>query len=84
MQILTPPAVDLDAIFKAYDIRGVVPDELDATIAHRIGRGPGMQAQAVIEDPKIRVDFPFAARLDPRRRPLRPPPTRRRSSCSQG
>jgi phosphomannomutase len=25
-------------IFKAYDIRGVVPDELDATDAHRIGR----------------------------------------------
>ena len=25
-------------LFKAYDIRGVVPDELDATIAHRIGR----------------------------------------------
>lgn len=26
------------AIFKAYDIRGVVPDELDAKQAHRIGR----------------------------------------------
>jgi len=25
-------------IFKAYDIRGVVPDELDASIAYRIGR----------------------------------------------
>jgi phosphomannomutase len=25
-------------IFKAYDIRGIVPDELDATLAHRIGR----------------------------------------------
>ncbi|MDH3210851.1 MAG: phosphomannomutase/phosphoglucomutase [Myxococcales bacterium] len=25
-------------IFKAYDIRGVVPDELDAAAAHRIGR----------------------------------------------
>ena len=25
-------------IFKAYDIRGVVPDELDAEAAHRIGR----------------------------------------------
>ncbi|HKJ23536.1 MAG TPA: phosphomannomutase/phosphoglucomutase [Myxococcota bacterium] len=29
------------AIFKAYDIRGIVPDELDATIAYRIGRGVG-------------------------------------------
>jgi phosphomannomutase len=27
------------SIFKAYDIRGVVPDELDADAAHRIGRG---------------------------------------------
>jgi len=26
------------ALFKAYDIRGVVPDELDARTAHRIGR----------------------------------------------
>lgn len=26
------------AIFKAYDIRGVVPDELDATLAYQIGR----------------------------------------------
>jgi phosphomannomutase len=26
------------AIFKAYDVRGVVPDELDAAAAHRIGR----------------------------------------------
>jgi phosphomannomutase len=26
------------AIFKAYDVRGVVPDELDAEAAHRIGR----------------------------------------------
>ena len=28
---------DLDRIFKAYDVRGVVPDELDASIARRIG-----------------------------------------------
>jgi phosphomannomutase len=26
------------SIFKAYDIRGIVPDELDAALAHRIGR----------------------------------------------
>jgi len=30
-------APDLDRIFKAYDVRGIVPDELDATIARRIG-----------------------------------------------
>jgi phosphomannomutase len=28
---------DLSAIFKAYDVRGVVPDELDADLARRIG-----------------------------------------------
>jgi phosphomannomutase len=28
---------NLDRIFKAYDVRGVVPDELDAELAHRIG-----------------------------------------------
>jgi len=30
-------AVDLDHVFKAYDIRGVVPDELDEDLARRIG-----------------------------------------------
>ena len=30
-----PP--DLDRIFKAYDVRGVVPDDLDADLARRIG-----------------------------------------------
>ena len=30
-------SADLSRIFKAYDVRGVVPDELDATIARRIG-----------------------------------------------
>jgi phosphomannomutase len=29
--------MDLDAIFKAYDVRGMVPDELDAEAARRIG-----------------------------------------------
>ena len=28
---------DLDSIFKAYDIRGVVPDELDAEVARAVG-----------------------------------------------
>ena len=28
---------DLDRIFKAYDVRGVVPDDLDADMARRIG-----------------------------------------------
>ena len=30
-------ATDLDRIFKAYDVRGVVPDDLDAGLARRIG-----------------------------------------------
>lgn len=30
-------AVSLDAIFKAYDIRGIYPDELDEALARRIG-----------------------------------------------
>ena len=32
---------DVDAIFKAYDIRGVVPDELDAALCHQIGAAFG-------------------------------------------
>ena len=30
--------MDLDAIFKAYDIRGIYPDQLDEEAAHAIGR----------------------------------------------
>jgi phosphomannomutase len=30
--------VDLDAIFKAYDIRGTYPDQLDEEVAHRVAR----------------------------------------------
>ena len=30
-------AADLDTIFKAYDIRGTVPDQLDATVARAVG-----------------------------------------------
>ncbi|HEV8564881.1 MAG TPA: phosphomannomutase/phosphoglucomutase [Actinomycetota bacterium] len=33
---VSPPS-DLAHIFKAYDVRGVVPDELDADVARRIG-----------------------------------------------
>jgi len=29
--------MDLDAIFKAYDVRGMVPDQLDDEAARRIG-----------------------------------------------
>ena len=30
--------MNLDAIFKAYDVRGIYPDELDEEVAYRIGR----------------------------------------------
>src|SRR2546428_7567547 len=30
--------MDLDAIFKAYDVRGIYPDQLDEDVAHRVGR----------------------------------------------
>jgi len=41
-----PTQPDLDRIFKAYDVRGVVPDELDADLARRIGAAFADWAQA--------------------------------------
>jgi phosphomannomutase len=35
--VAVSPHPDLDRIFKAYDVRGVVPDELDEDVARRIG-----------------------------------------------
>jgi len=35
----TSPAEALDAIFKAYDVRGLCPGELDPTLAEAIGAG---------------------------------------------
>jgi phosphomannomutase len=32
-----PQAADLDAIFKAYDVRGLVPEQLDAGLARAVG-----------------------------------------------
>ncbi|WP_051217994.1 phosphomannomutase/phosphoglucomutase [Nocardioides insulae] len=37
-EIRSPDAVALDRVFKAYDVRGLVPDELDADLARLIGR----------------------------------------------
>ncbi|MNU22972.1 Phosphomannomutase/phosphoglucomutase [compost metagenome] len=34
----------LDAVFKAYDIRGTVPDEIDARFAHSLGMAVGTRA----------------------------------------
>ncbi len=46
--------------FKAYDIRGVVPDELDATIAYRIGRAFAqyVKAKRVVVGHDIRLSSP--------------------------
>jgi phosphomannomutase len=43
----------LDAVFKAYDIRGVVPDELDADLCRRIGAAFARFAAA--DDGAVRV-----------------------------
>ena len=40
------PHPDLDRIFKAYDVRGVVPDDLDQDIARRIGAAFAAWSQA--------------------------------------
>ncbi len=34
---MIPPAASLDAIFKAYDIRGVYPDQIDESVARLVG-----------------------------------------------
>ena len=39
-------AADLQAIFKAYDVRGIYPDQFDEGAAHRIGRAFGRWAGA--------------------------------------
>jgi phosphomannomutase len=53
------------AIFKAYDVRGVVPDELDAAAAHRIGRATarvlGARTLAVGRDARRSSPELFAA-----------------------
>jgi phosphomannomutase len=34
---MAPTSVDLNALIKAYDVRGIVPDGLNATVARAIG-----------------------------------------------
>ncbi len=47
--------VDLTAIVKAYDVRGVVPDQLNERVAHALGADPipsdRAEALQLIEDP---------------------------------
>lgn len=40
----------IDAIFKAYDIRGIYPDEINEDIAYKIGRAAGRFFNQQIED----------------------------------
>jgi phosphomannomutase len=54
---------DLDAIFKAYDVRGVYPDQLDETVARRIGAGFSefADAPAVVLGRDCRISSPALA-----------------------
>jgi len=45
---------DLDVIFKAYDVRGIVPDQLDAALAERIGAAFARFALDVGDAGKVR------------------------------
>ena len=39
---------ELDAIFKAYDIRGVYPDELDESTARLVGHAGAMMPPVLV------------------------------------
>jgi phosphomannomutase len=54
---------DLDAIFKAYDVRGVYPDQLDETVARRIGAAFSefADAPAVVVGRDCRISSPALA-----------------------
>ena len=55
--------MDLTSIFKAYDVRGTYPDQLDETIAERIGSAFATftEAPAVIVGQDMRVSSPSLA-----------------------
>ena len=54
---------DLSAIFKAYDVRGVYPDELDEDAARRIGFGfvRFTEASRIVLGRDMRVSSPALA-----------------------
>jgi phosphomannomutase len=58
-----PGHPDLDRIFKAYDVRGVVPDELDADLVRRIGAAfaEWTQAPAILLGRDCRLSSPELA-----------------------
>ena len=43
---MSEPPVPPDAVFKAYDIRGIVPGQIDEEFARRLGRALSVQAKA--------------------------------------
>src|SRR5882672_6018481 len=57
---------DLDKIFKAYDVRGVVPDELDESVAEAVGaafvRLTGASSLVILHDMRTSSD-PLAEAL---------------------
>ncbi len=57
------PRVDLARIFKAYDVRGVYPDDINEEIARRLGAGFAafVQAPTVIVGRDMRVSSPRLA-----------------------
>jgi phosphomannomutase len=58
-----PSQPDLGRIFKAYDVRGVVPDELDADLARRIGAAfaEWTEARAILLGRDCRLSSPELA-----------------------
>lgn len=58
----------LDKIFKAYDIRGIYPTEINEDIAHRIGRGTAkfLKAEKIVigRDNRLSSDSLFKALCD--------------------
>src|SRR6478672_2833260 len=54
---------NLDAVFKAYDVRGVVPDQVDERLAHAIGRAfvPAVDARTVVIGHDMRPSSPGMA-----------------------
>lgn len=61
-------AFDQSTIFKAYDVRGIVPDELDADVAYKVGRALVLHLQpgqvAVGHDMRVSGPALSAAMID--------------------
>ena len=53
--------MDLDAIFKAYDIRGTYPDQIDEEVAHRVARA----LVALLDARKVLVGHDMRASSEP-------------------